>query len=169
MSDSDGPPPLVDSSSGSDDPDTMAAIHAIGRAAVEQAAVIRATAPALPGALARVFASRPWAAEEGRRLHRALTQGHPPHNADCPAARATELLSDLRATVEGIQRRGNPGPRFTWSHVVNPILWLSLPAQRDALVRMWLALGLPLHPLEVLETGLRERGLNTPLRPARLA
>ena len=69
MSDSDGPPPLVDSSSESDDPDIIAALQEVGRASFERAAEIRAEATTLPSALTRVFASRPWAAEKGRRLH----------------------------------------------------------------------------------------------------
>ena len=76
-SDSDGPPPLVDDScdSDSDDPSTIAAIREIGARAAE----IRAEPATAQGGLARVFASRPWAEEEGRRLHQALARGSRPN------------------------------------------------------------------------------------------
>jgi hypothetical protein len=80
-SDSDGPPPLVDDScdSDSDDPSTIAAIREIGRASLARAAEIRAEPATAQGGLARVFASRPWAEEEGRRLHQALARGSRPN------------------------------------------------------------------------------------------
>ena len=162
MSDSDGPPPLVDSSFESDDPGTIAALQEIGRASFARAAEFRAAATTLPSALTRVLASRPWAAEEGRRLHLALSRSNQADGANCPTTRVTELLAGLRATVEEIQRHGDPGPGFRWSHVVNPILWLSLPGYRGALVHLWQELHLPLYPLDVLDASLRELGLTTP-------
>ena len=80
-SDSDGPPPLVDDScdSDSDDPSTIAVIREIGRASLARAAEIRAEPATAQGGLARVFASRPWAEEEGRRLHQALARGSRPN------------------------------------------------------------------------------------------
>ena len=73
-----------------------------------------------------------------------------------------ELLAGLRAAVEQIQRLGNPRPGFTWSPVVNPIIWLSLPGYRGALVHLWEELRLPLYLLDVLDTSLRQLGLTTP-------
>ena len=86
MSGSDGPPPLVDSSSESDDPDTIAALQEVGRASFARAAEIRAAATTLPSALTRVFANRPWAAEEGWRLHLALSRSNHAEGADCPTS-----------------------------------------------------------------------------------
>ena len=45
---------------------------------------------------------------------------------------------------------------------MNPIMWLSLPLHRAALVNVWAQLHLPLQPLEVLADGLRQLGLTTP-------
>ena len=88
---------------------------------------------------------------------------HPHLDPDrCPSEQVEELLENLRGTVAGIQRDGPPDPTFTWSHVVNAIIWLSLPRHRAALVNVWARLRLPLQPLETLAEGLRQLSLTTP-------
>ena len=127
----------------------------IGHAALRHATAVR-EAQGKNADLARVYADRPWAAEQGRRLHQALTGpgqagGRPVMEQErCPAPRLAELLDNLRETVASIQRNGPPGPSFTWSHVVCPVVWLSLPFHRAALVNEWASLRLPLQPLESL-------------------
>ena len=80
----------------------------------------------------------------------------------CPEARIQQLLADLRGVVTWIQREGPPGPRFTWSHVVVPVTWLSLPPHRAALTSEWARLRLPLQALETLSENMQQLGLTTP-------
>ena len=183
----------------SSEPDaaTLASIRAIGRAAGARAAEIRAAHAGERDDLERIYTGRPWAAEQGGRLHQALAAATaPPTSAaspasaaiimaapaaplpawapaaqpnGCPAHRLEQLLAGLRNTVMDIQRAGperhmetDPRRQFRWSHVVNPLIWLSLPLQRAALVRAWALLGLPLQLLERLADGLRQMGITTP-------
>ena len=88
--------------------------------------------------------------------------GYQPGPERCPPERAAELLANLRSTVVEIQRNGPPDPTFTWSHVVNAVIWLSLPRHRAALVNVWAQLRLPLQPLEILADSLRQLNLTTP-------
>ena len=46
--------------------------------------------------------------------------------------------------------------------MVNPVIWLSLPVHREALVEVWTQLHLPLLPLDVLADSLQQLGLTTP-------
>ena len=66
----------------------------------------------------------------------------------------------LHDEVDHLRASGFP-PNYTWSNVVVPLAWLSLPPHRALLVRTWAGLGLPLQPLQILSNGLARLGLRS--------
>ena len=77
-------------------------------------------------------------------------------------ARAAQLLSELRAELARLRREGIPAGH-TWSAVLVPLAWLTLPAYNRRLLRPgMLAEGVDLRPLRRLEARWRRRGVRGP-------